>query len=298
MHISALLIPIAALAAHALAQFDPHPSEPIGTPAQATLIARESALVPGTIAHLGVRFSIVEHWHIYWDGQNDSGLPPMIRLDLPDGFEALPTQWPAPRRHILGANDLLDHVLEGDVLAIIPVRVPASAAPGSIVSISGHADWLVCDEACVPGNADLTISLPVVPGTDKARPSSEASIFERALVTIPVSMPTDPSTMGVEVSWNDRTLILHVPGATHLEFSPHASGGTLLDRFSDAVTRATRSIWLWIPATGSAACCGSRVPQTTADPACWRSIIRWARSAIAIRIRRSGSVRGSNRWMG
>ena len=151
-----------AAASQASAQFDTLGSDPSAEPAKASLISLEDGFVPGGVTHLGVRFEIADHWHIYWDGLNDSGLPPAITLDLPEGFEAMPTRWPAPTRNIIGENDLLDHVLEGEVLAVIPVRVPIDATVGSTLKITGKSDWLVCDEACRPGPARRSIEHPVV----------------------------------------------------------------------------------------------------------------------------------------
>ncbi len=221
-----------AAVSQASAQFDTLGSDPLAEPAKASLISLEDGFVPGGVTHLGVRFEIADHWHIYWDGLNDSGLPPAITLDLPEGFEAMPTRWPAPTRNIIGKSDLLDHVLEGEVLAVIPIRVPADATVGSTLKITGKSDWLVCDEACLPGQASLSIELPVV---SKASASQDAASFRRALKRTPVPLLGDASKVGLSLAWEGRTLVVKSEHPGRIEFYPHATSTSLMDRFNDPV---------------------------------------------------------------
>ncbi len=228
MHIAGVLL--STLSVHAEAQFDHSGGVPLNDPATATLISRENGFVPGEVTHLAVRYQIADHWHIYWNGLNDSGLPPAITLDLPEGYEALPTRWPAPKRYILGDNDLIDHVLEGEVLAVIPVRVPSDASPGGVVRVTGESDWLVCEEACLPGRASLSIELPVVA---EAGDTEYAEAFRRAQRQTPVVLPGDGSKLGLSLAWEDRTLVVRSDQGGRIEFYPHATGTPLVDRFSD-----------------------------------------------------------------
>lgn len=229
------------IAAQARAQLDlpplfPVPSADVSDPATAELVSERGVLVAGNIAYLGVRFEIAPQWHIYWDGQNDSGMLPLIRLDVPDGFEVLPVQWPTPRRYSVGGG-LLDFVLEGEVLAIVPIRVPAGAA-GTTARITGRAEWLVCHEACVPGDADLSIEMPVVAeGSSDGRQASPGhlGLFERVRKQIPVPLPERGEELGIDVRWDGRTLVVLSTDASRLEFFPHSTCGDLPDRTSSCV---------------------------------------------------------------
>ncbi len=209
------------------------PVAPTDEPAKVSLISQHEGLVPGKIALLGIRFQMAPGWHIYWDGRNDSGLPPMFRWTLPEGFEVGPVMWPAPHRHILGDRDLLDHVLEGDVLAIVPIRVREDMRPGERVAIRVRADWLVCQAACLPGKANLSIELPVV-AKDAPNPKTRWShLFRTALEQVPRAWSPES---GVRLSWSGRTLELHAKPDSHLEFYPHADSAPLADRFDSAVS--------------------------------------------------------------
>ena len=232
MHMTPVVLVSGLIAATAAAQFDTFDSAMPSEPAKASLISLEDGMVPGTIAHLAIRYEIVDHWHIYWDGLNDSGMPPAITLNLPDGYDTLATQWPAPRRHILGQNDLIDHVLEGDVLAIIPIRVPTDATPGDTVTVTAESDWLVCNEACLLGKASLTLELPVVSEADE---SEHAGAFERTWKNTPIALRGDASKLGLEVAWEGSTLLVKNDAGGKIEFYPHESSTPLADRFADAV---------------------------------------------------------------
>ncbi len=237
MHMKATILASGLLATTAAAQFDAFGDDMPSDPAKASLISLETGLVPGKTAHLAVRYEIIDHWHIYWEGMNDTGLAPAITLDLPEGYKALATQWPAPTRYILGENDLIDHVLEGNVLAIIPLRVPSNASPGDTITISVESDWLVCNEACLPGDASLSIELPVISQSTK---TEHAAAFERAWKNMPVALRGDPSKLGLELAWQDNTLLIKSDAGGKIEFYPHETSTPLEDRFGDAVGNAGR----------------------------------------------------------
>ncbi len=209
------------------------PVTPPDEPAKASLISQHEGLIPGQVALLGVRFQLASGWHIYWDGLNDSGLPPMFSWTLPEGYEVGPVMWPAPHRYILGDRDLLDHVLEGDVLAVVPIRVPDRAKPGDRVRIRVRADWLVCQAACIPGRANLSIDLPVLTDTTQNPESRWAHLFQEALKRVPRAW--SPAS-GIALSWSGRTLEVHGERGSHMEFYPHADSAPLADRFDSTVS--------------------------------------------------------------
>ena len=124
-----------------------------------SLLSEQAALVPGKTAWLGVRLEHEPHWHTYWINPGDSGLPTRLSWQLPPGFRAGEIAWPVPARIRLG--DLYNFGYEGDVLLPVPVQVPVDAQRGSTVHIAADAKWLVCREECIPGNASLTLDLPV-----------------------------------------------------------------------------------------------------------------------------------------
>ncbi|HWS74234.1 MAG TPA: thioredoxin family protein [Quisquiliibacterium sp.] len=143
------------------------------------LVAQHDAAVAGGTLMLGLRIRHDPHWHPYWRNPGDSGLPTRLDLELPEGWKAGEIAWPAPTRIFVGP--LANYGYEGEILLPIPVSVPAGVAAGT-VRIGGRAQWLMCRDVCIPGEAALTLSLPVAAA---ARPSASATLFERAAIASP-----------------------------------------------------------------------------------------------------------------
>ena len=123
------------------------------------LIAATTSVEPGSVLTVALRLLPDEHWHTYWKNPGDSGLATRIDWQLPDGFEASPILWPAPTR--IDVGPLANYGYEGEVLLLTDIQVPRSL-PAS-VPIRAHASWLVCEDICIPGDADFALTLPVGP---------------------------------------------------------------------------------------------------------------------------------------
>jgi len=193
----------------------------------ASLVAEQDTVVPGSVARLGVRLLLDEGWHVYAAARNDSGLPVLVRPELPDGWVAEPLQWPAPHRH-LSPGPLLDHVYDDEVLLMFAVRVPADAQPGQTVTLRAHLEWLVCNQVCVAGGADVSLSLPVArPGSPPA-PGSFAPLFAAAAARLPEAWPTPgaPSATAtgdaapIRVEFLSEEVRLIAPGALSITLLP------------------------------------------------------------------------------
>jgi thiol:disulfide interchange protein DsbD len=74
---------------------------------------------------------------------------------------------------------------ETEVVLPVEVRVPAAVA-SSGVRLAVHVDWLECQEACLPGKADLSLTLPV---RAKARPGPQAALVAAARALLPAADP-------------------------------------------------------------------------------------------------------------
>jgi thiol:disulfide interchange protein DsbD len=159
---------------------------PDGPHVKASLVAETQAIVPGQPLHLALRQEIQPGWHTYWINPGDSGLPTGIDWSLPAGFVAEPIQWPIPKRIVYGP--LASYGYEGSVLLPVTVTVPSKLDPGANVTLSGHANWLVCEQICVPEESDVSLTLPVSAGP--AAPSPRwAPDFAATRAQIPVPSP-------------------------------------------------------------------------------------------------------------
>ena len=126
---------------------------------EAELIFEKSALRPAEPVTVALRLKMEKRWHTYWKNPGDSGLPTRITWTLPQGFSAGPIQWPTPRR--INVGPLTNFGYEGELFLLTDVQVPAGLAAGAAVPITAKADWLVCEEICIPGDATFSFMLPV-----------------------------------------------------------------------------------------------------------------------------------------
>jgi thiol:disulfide interchange protein DsbD len=128
----------------------------------AELVARDQSIAPGSTTYVAVRQKIDKGWHTYWRNSGDSGEATRVVWTLPSGWTAGDIVWPAPSRQPTGP--LMNYGYHDEVLLPVPVTAPANARPGETVTLKAAASFLVCADICVPEDAVLTLSLPVVDG--------------------------------------------------------------------------------------------------------------------------------------
>ncbi len=140
----------------------------------AQLVAETTGVAPGGQAYVAIRQSIAKGWHTYWRNPGDSGEATSVKWTLPTGWSAGDLVWPAPLRLPLGP--LMNYGYVGQVLLPAPIAVPASAKVGSTQVLKADVEFLVCADICVPEDAKLQLSLPVVGGTPAPNPQWGAAI--------------------------------------------------------------------------------------------------------------------------
>ena len=145
---------------------DPATAQPVaGSPVLAELVSEVRGIRPGTPFWLGVRLVTSDGWHVNWVNPGDAGLAPEIEWALPEGFAAGEIQWPLPRRHDISGLAIFGY--EGDVILMCRVTPPDELPTGKDIAVRAGVTWLACREACVPGEADLSLTLPVIPAADR-----------------------------------------------------------------------------------------------------------------------------------
>jgi thiol:disulfide interchange protein DsbD len=179
------------------------------------LVARESAVVPGQPLTLGLRIRHDPHWHTYWRNPGDSGLATQLELTLPQGFAAGEFRWPAPKR--LFIPPLANYGYEDEIVLPLPVSVPAALEGGS-VRLAGKAMWLMCRDVCIPGEAEVSLTLPVAQGAAPP-PSRHAALFDAARARMPAEALSAP----VSVDGDRLSIGLAEPLAS-AEFFPYREG--------------------------------------------------------------------------
>ncbi|HEX3863442.1 MAG TPA: protein-disulfide reductase DsbD domain-containing protein [Stellaceae bacterium] len=172
-------------------------------PVKARLVADAPALTPGGTLWVDLHVDIAAGWHIYWRNPGDSGLPTQIEWTLPPGFAAGDINWPAPERFVVGTIGNYGYAGSADLL--VPISVPATPESGAPPPrIDATASWLVCSEICIPGEAKLTLDLPVGTAAAPVDPAV-ATMFAQARSHLPQAAPF---AIGMAVAEHELRLFL------------------------------------------------------------------------------------------
>jgi len=156
---------------------------------RASLLAEVEWVQPGQPFYAALRLEHEGHWHTYWVNPG-TGLATSIEWELPEGFTAGEIEWPAPTVLRDRRGEIIGNGYEGEVILPVKITVPENLAVGSRVTLRATADWLMCDEVCIPGGAELELSLRVrAAGEENARLSGWHSQIRETLAELPTSLP-------------------------------------------------------------------------------------------------------------
>jgi DsbC/DsbD-like thiol-disulfide interchange protein len=146
------------------------------------LVAESPWILVGHDFHLGLHFQLEKGWHIYWVNPGDSGEPPRVVWDLPAGLTAGGTEWPTPLR--LGHDTVVDFGYEDSVTLLVPIHADGSLAARAPAQLAADVKLLICREICIPGKAQLSLTLPV-----KSQPPAPDAPADPLFVAARQSLP-------------------------------------------------------------------------------------------------------------
>jgi len=152
------------------------------------LVAEKQWIAAGHPFNVALQFELEKGWHVYWVNPGDSGEPPRVTWDLPAGITAGAIEWPAPRR--LGTASIVDYGYEDTVMLIVPMNAEANLAAQGPAQIAAEVKVLVCREMCIPGKAQVSLTLPVKPQTSPVNTKS-ADLFVAARKALPRPAPVN-----------------------------------------------------------------------------------------------------------
>lgn len=168
------------------------------------LIASADAVHPGDVILLGIHQRIIPHWHTYWKNPGDSGLATTIDYEVPDGATVGEIQWPTPSRISLGP--VTNYGYENEVTLLTAIKVPKDTVIGGVFPVKAKVKWLVCEEICIPQQAELSLDLPVAMLEQNI--NTRHPLIEQALIRLPV-----PNPWPISVLPSDEHLILQINGS-------------------------------------------------------------------------------------
>lgn len=164
------------------------------------LVAAQTATGGADTVRLGLRFVLKPGWKTYWRSPGDAGYPVTVDWTGSENLSQATLLWPVPQRFTLFELDTFGY--KGEVL--LPV-VAKLAQPGQPLSLKAHLRYLVCEEVCIPYEADLALDLPA----GEAAPSPDAQLIDRFVEQV----PGDGSRQGlalerVTLAGSDETPVL------------------------------------------------------------------------------------------
>ncbi|MEO0852631.1 MAG: thioredoxin family protein, partial [Cyanobacteria bacterium J06648_11] len=151
------------------------------------LVSEMDGVRPGEPFWVGMHFEIDPDWHIYWHNPGDSGAAPTVdwasNSASNSAIDIGEFVWPYPER--MPAGPLLNFGYEDEVLLMMQAELPESYKAED-VTLRGDALWLVCNEACIPEEASVELTLPVGEG---AIASLQAPLFQQTRQNLPRLSP-------------------------------------------------------------------------------------------------------------
>ena len=127
---------------------------------RASLVSADASVQPGRPLTLALHLAQAPLWHTYWVNPG-TGLATSLAWTLPPGWKAGDIRWPAPKLLIDDQGNVTGNGYEGDLLLPVTLTPPPSRASGEKVRLAATASWLMCRDVCKPGEAVVSLTLPV-----------------------------------------------------------------------------------------------------------------------------------------
>ena len=126
---------------------------------QVELLSSAQSVTPGDTFTIALRMLPDTDWHFYWENPGDTGLPTKVAWQDNQELQYSELLWPTPSRaDYLG---FINYGYYGETLLLTEVTVPQGSPVGETLAIEAKADWLVCEEVCIPGRATLNLNVEV-----------------------------------------------------------------------------------------------------------------------------------------
>jgi thiol:disulfide interchange protein/DsbC/DsbD-like thiol-disulfide interchange protein len=238
-------------------------AQPVKAPhVEAELISDVSTFQPGVPFKVALKLTLDPHWHVYWQNPGDSGIPPKVIWDLPEGFQVTPIQWPYPERIEVGP--LVNFGYQGTVLFVQEILPPDSFKPGTKLTLKAKAKWLVCEDVCIPGSADLQLRLVSGP---KPVPNAGSAVYIQDIMgRLPVELPD----IKLSAYASDKEWILRgpAPAPTALVFFPEQEG-LIENAGAQTLTSGTAGFELRIPRAADSMPKDGRLSGLLVSPEGW-----------------------------
>ncbi len=177
----------------------------------ASLVTDAAAIVPGQPFTVALRLQHEPQWHTYWIAPG-TGYPTTLNWTLPEGFKAGNLQWPAPHTLHDSSGKIVGNGYGGDSYLLVEITPPATLAAGSTTILTATTEWLMCLDVCMPGDANLTLALPVA-----ATAAADAK-WTQTIADARAKLPDANTGWNLAASHDGKAVTLRLtpkPGTTH-----------------------------------------------------------------------------------
>jgi DsbC/DsbD-like thiol-disulfide interchange protein/cytochrome c biogenesis protein CcdA len=127
---------------------------------KASLVAAEASVQPGRAFTVALKLEHQPGWHTYWINAG-TGYPTKLTWELPPGWTAGPIQWPTPEKILDRTGAITGNGYTGVVYLLVELTPPKDLKVGESVTLKAKAEWLMCEKECIPGEANVSLALPV-----------------------------------------------------------------------------------------------------------------------------------------
>jgi suppressor for copper-sensitivity B len=124
----------------------------------------------------GLDITLKSGWKTYWRSPGDAGFPPALTFDGSENVASAVLQYPTPHRFELFGLQTFGYKDQ----VVYPIAVTPER-PGEAVKLRAHLRYLVCEQVCIPYDADLALDIPAGP----AAPSDQAPLINRFQAMVP-----------------------------------------------------------------------------------------------------------------
>ncbi len=134
-------------------------------------------LLPGwrtkTGTHMAaVRIEMAEGWKTYWRSAGESGITPQFDWSGSENLDTVEILWPTPK--VFDPEASRSYGYKG--VLVIPIEITPGQFPNDPIVVRVRLDIGVCEDICVPMNAELQAELPL---SGKQDPAILASLANR-----------------------------------------------------------------------------------------------------------------------
>jgi DsbC/DsbD-like thiol-disulfide interchange protein/cytochrome c biogenesis protein CcdA len=175
---------------------------------QAKIVSSVKSLAPGDSAYVGLWIKLIPHWHTYWENPGDSGTTPILKWEFPSNTKFFPILWPSPERLVTSGLNTFGY--SGEVFLLQKMVAPKNFT-GTVLPLKLEAEWLVCDDICVPQNDTFEIQIPI----------GKTEVDTQLTPLINESLKRSPRTKAnISMSWVDQAEGMDLTLTTPPHFEP------------------------------------------------------------------------------